>query len=298
MKKSNVIIIVALLFVVSAVSDIYAIVGVGFHWGFDFSMSMDDVDAEKLNLPLPTLPSTVPSEVTANLPNVDFFRVSRTDWKASAINFGGKAYVDVIPFIETIELSCNFGLWQYNGALEYLDIGDADNLQAIAAGSDPQNYNKIDLTLANQGLDYIGLNGTPYAKLQLDATVRKTFLNLWLIKFSGGAGVSAHFATPLLTGSLVEEVLGNTTLSVEDLTALMDPGNKNSKAIVQKIIDEALSEPVFGAHIILGVKAKLPVVPVGIYIDGKYMIPFGKFDEAKNINGFGLLINAGISLSI
>jgi hypothetical protein len=297
MKKTTVFIAAALV-TFSAVSASYAIAGLGFHWGFDFSLSMDDVKDEKMNIPLDL--SSLPPEVSEAVGDVDFFRVARTNWRRSAINFGGKAYIDLIPFIEAVEVSCNFGLWQYDGALDYADLSD---LASIIAGGDI-TYKTVNLTIGDQGMPkYIGLDGTPYAKLQFDATVRKTLLNLYLVKFSAGVGASAHFATPLLTGNLVEGVLSKADLSdLTDMKTLLAPGSKTSKDIVQKIIDEALGKPVVGMHILLGVKAKLPVMPVGVYADGKFMIPFTNYDKdadkGKGINGYGLLLNAGLSLSI
>jgi len=287
MNKFRVVAVAALLAVFS-VSTSHAIVGAGFHWGFDFSMSMEDVNDEKVNLKLPAGVS-IPAELSP-------FYVSRENWKASPINFGGKAYIDFIPVIDAIEVSCNFGLWQYDGALNYVDVASLN-------GSNEPTYKKVDLTLDGQGMNYIGLGGTPYAKLLLDATVKKKVFSfppdpLEMLKISAGGGMSVHFATPLLSASLVEEAFKGQTIDEKFLAGLSNPGNENSKAVVQKIIDEALGEPVFGMHIVLGAQFKLPVIPVGFYVDGKYMIPFTKFDEDKNISGFGLLLNAGISLSI
>lgn len=301
--------IVAALATLSVVSSSYAIVGAGFHWGFDFSLSMDDVKDEKVGIPTPDV-SGLPG--LANVPGIDLpglqntlnskglINVSRTNWKRSAINFGGKAYIDLIPFIEAVEVSCNFGLWQYEGGLNYADFSAA-GLQHIAT-TDTLKYTHVPLTIGSVGVPkYVGLDGTPYAKLQLDATVRKTILDLWIIKLSGGAGFSTHFSTPLLTAKLVEDVVGSKLNDPTALEGLLKPGGDISKDIVNKIIDEAMGKPVYGMHILLGVKAKLPVIPIGIYVDGKYMIPFTKYDSDagdKSINGFGLLLNAGLSLSI
>jgi len=305
MKKISTIVVAALI-TVSAVSSSYAIAGIGFHWGFDLSMSMDDVRGERLNLPLPDLTGLPPelAGLDEEIAAFDFFRVSRENWGRSAINFGGKAYIDFIPFFD-IEVSGNFGLWQYDGSLEYLDLDiSASNIESIQAGTPA--YKTVDLTLKDLDMGkYIGLTGTPYAKLHFDATVRKTIVDLWLIKLSGGAGVSAHFATPLLSGTLIEDALGpalTTALAVDIEGLLSNP--KNGEKIVRKIIEDAMGKPAFGAHALLGVKMKLPVIPVGVYIDGKYMFPFSNFDKDAGdgkkspINGYGLLVNAGLSLSI
>jgi len=300
MKKISTIVVAALI-TVSAVSSSYAIVGIGFHWGFDMSMSMENVPSEKVEI-TPKLEgldlSFLDDEASQLLKNTEFFSVSRLNWGRSPINFGGKVYVDFIPFIDAVELSCNFGMWQYDGALSYVDVSPS-GLASLAADGIVKR-DTIPLTLKAQGVDYIGLSGTPYAKLHFDATVRKMVLNLWLIKFNAGAGVSAHFATPLLSSKLIESALGVKIDNPDFLKNLANPAEGYGKDIVQEIINQALGKPALGMHLLVGAQAKLPVVPVGIYIDGKFMIPFSKFDDdaGAGVKGYGFLINTGLSLSI
>jgi len=40
------------------------------------------------------------------------------------------------------------------------------------------------------------------------------------------------------------------------------------KGVVNKII-EGLTQPSYGAHIDLGLMVKIPVVPLGVYVDGE-----------------------------
>jgi len=281
---------VAVLVTVSAVSNSYAIFGVGLHWGFDYSMGMDNVERENIKL-----------GSIAGLEELGdrLFYVSRMNWERSMINFGGKAYIDIIPFIQTVELSCNFGLWHYEGALYYPDIE-----ASLSEGRLVHSPNPLDLNLKSiDGLSYIGLTGTPYAKLHFDATVRRKVWEPPIFKFELGAGLSAHLATPLLSNRIVEKAMG-VNIDPADIEKLADPessaGKAAAKKIVKTIIDEALDKPAFGMHILFGVKAKLPVLPLGVYVDSKYMIPFSKFDSdaGDGVNGFGLLVNAGLSFSL
>jgi hypothetical protein len=223
--------------------------------------------------------------------------ISRADWNRSWLNFGGKLFVDIVPFLDIVELSFNMGVWQYDGAVSYLDVkAIGDNPGVLVTGDLP--YKNVPLTLKEYNMNYLGLDGTPYAKLQFDASVRKTVLNLWLVKFNAGAGVSMNFSTPVLSSDLIDKVqLDKNISSPEDLVAkFMDPNSGMGKAVVQKILDE-LFTPRFGAHIVAGARLKLPVIPIGFYVDGKYMIPITKYDENNRINGFGFLVNTGISLS-
>jgi hypothetical protein len=41
------------------------------------------------------------------------------------------------------------------------------------------------------------------------------------------------------------------------------------------------------------------MVPVGLYVDGKYMIPFGQLDKnVKELKSSGILINAGLAFAL
>ena len=73
-----------------------------------------------------------------------------------------------------------------------------------------------------------------------------------------------------------------------------------NKEVAKKIIKEITSNlmtPHWGCHLDLGVMVKLPVIPVGIYVDGKLMIPFDNMDKNVDLGGAGFLLNTGISLS-
>ena len=297
MKKINAVAVAALI-TFSAVSASYAIAGIGVHWGFDLSLSMENAVNERVNIPGV---SDFFSQAGIS-EDYSLITISRDGWKRSVINFGGKAYIDFIPFlpIDAIELSCNFGVWQYNGSLQYLNVTET------VAGGAPVYSEPINLGVKTQDLGYFGLEGTPYAKLHLDFTVKKELFSLILVKFDAGLGMSVHFSTPLLSASLVEKALEKAHGT--DINAILAGLNENAtggelgKQIVEEILNQTLNNAVYGAHIFLGARAKLPVIPVGIYVDGKFMLPLSNFDkdaggDKSPINGFGLLVNAGISLS-
>jgi hypothetical protein len=42
---------------------------------------------------------------------------------------------------------------------------------------------------------------------------------------------------------------------------------------------------------------KIPVIPLGFYIDGKYAIPFGDLDKNAKLKGYGFQVNGGIALA-
>jgi hypothetical protein len=302
--------------------------GFGLHWGFDFSMNMkngNDVMSGDFDLshfgsyPLPKKigshdhdpddpydpddpgdpgdpsdPGDMPDLLIKDAP---YLKMSRSDWKRSALNFGGKIFVDVIPYVETIELSFNLGVWQYNSVAYYLDVDAIDVDAASGVFKLPEAkdlpYDSIPLTLKEYDMNYFGLNGTPYAKLQLDASVRKTVYEWWRVKFNAGAGLSVHFATPLLNVGLIEAVQKDEGIeTAEELVKrFMDDADGIGEKILEKFLEESFS-PRFGAHIAAGARLNLSLI--GLYVDGKLLIPLSKYDENRQVRSLGILLNTGL----
>ena len=307
MKKFNVI-ATAVLLMISAASMSHAIVGVGVHYGFDLSMSMKDNPKDGLKIPVSgfdmekvqnvNLPAGVPDGVLSGSNNADFLYVSRAEFRNSYINLGGKVFIDVIPFINTLELSGNFGVWQYDGAVHYLDVDSLGRASGDWNSPEKYPYKTQEITLEKFGRSYFGLSGTPYAKLQLDASVRKDVVKLPLdiLKVNAGGGFTLNFTTPILGGHLVDGVQVEKGYTPEDMVKELTKKDSDiGSQIVDKILDE-LFTPRYGMHLVAGVHVKIPALPIGFYGDGKLMIPFTKFDENGDVKGLGFLLNVGAAL--
>lgn len=302
LKKKTVVTLSAIIAVFC--TQTYAIIGIGGHWNLNnTTLQMSEAELydeavvyDKFQVDLSPVSDIVIGK------DIPFAYTTRMNFKNTGIDFGGKLFIDVIPFINAVELGFNLGVWEYEGALNYLDTSSISKLNAGSDFSSPKSYQykALPLTLKANDLDFFGLDETPYAKMNFDLTVRKELLALPpvvnLFKLYAGAGVSAHFATPVLSNTLIERVLEDQGV---DLTKLLTANSQQElgEAIVKKIIEE-FSEPSFGMHVLAGLSFKLPVFPIGLYIDGKYYIPFGEIDPNVEMGGMGFLISTGLSLSL
>jgi hypothetical protein len=290
----------------AAIFSVSAAVGFGIHWGNDFSMGMDDKIDEQLvfdSLKINQIPNAPANRIFsgAELP----IYVTRTDWNRKLINIGAKFYVDVIPFIDALELSSNFGVWEYKGSIKYPTSLTYKNPTTLNPTPDQLFdivYTSKDITLKEFGMGYLGLRQTPYMKLNFDLTVKKYIFQfppaLKTLRLYGGGGASLTFATPVLSTKLVEDALGDRLNSIKNITNLNNTFSE--KEIAQDIVEEIgkqLMTPHWGCHLDLGVMVKIPVLPIGIYVDGKLMIPFTKLDKSVDVGGRGFLLNTGVSLS-
>jgi len=126
-----------------------------------------------------------------------------------------------------------------------------------------------------------------------------------VLRLYGGAGATLQFATPVITAQLIEDALGEAMNITRNVGPNTEPGTMSADLfgntdLMKGVIDEIISNlmiPHWGMHIGLGAMVKVPVVPLGIYVDGKFMIPFGDIDETAGLKGLGMLINAGILLA-
>lgn len=283
----------------------YAIAGIGIQWGNDFSMMMDDA----VDLPLVFSQLKIGTGITnytgiisgGSLP----IYVNRTGWERKPFNIGAKFYIDIIPFIDAVELSSNYGAWEYKGSISYPTsmTYTGTGTSTPTAKDFTTNYATMPITLDKFDMGYLGIKNTPYMKLNFDLTVRKYIVRfpkpLKTLNIYGGGGVSLIFATPVLSPKLVEDALGsqlNSTKSLAELQSGLFGNDKVMKAVLDEITSQLMT-PHFGAHIDLGVMIKIPVMPFGIYVDGKFMIPFSDLDETTDVGGMGILINSGISLA-
>jgi hypothetical protein len=240
--------------------------------------------------------------------------VDRLNWEASPLNFGGKFYIDIIPVLNAIELSTNFGMWQYDGRVRYPEtvkpLADIEAMRSEYGGLDsiPMaaifEYDTMDVTMeVLKDSKYFGLlSRTPYAKLHIDATIRKNLAKfppvVNLFKLYAGGGPSVHFATPLLTTDLVETAIGESLegKSLDEVQQILQD-HVQMEPVLTEIIT-SLFTPRVGVHLVAGVHFKPPVFPVGFYVDGKYMLMFQSMDEYVDLSGNGLLINAGVTLGL
>ena len=250
------------------------------------------------------------------------FTLSRSEWTRSVINFGGKVFIDAIPVIDAVEVSFNMGAWEYEAIMKYPTGEVQDNItqEEIDDFLETGNYEnllemeEVPLTLERFDLGYLkmfGLSKTPYFRLHIDALIRKNLFavpkKLKTFSMYLGGGVSFHLGTPIITSSFIEDVLDSPIKSSfadnapnpNKFSNIASVGTREAlmKDIVQRLID-ASKEPTFGMNFIGGTMVKLPAIPIGFFVDAKYMLPFSDLDDNVSIGGRGFLINAGICISL
>jgi hypothetical protein len=290
----------------------FSTAGIGFQYGYDLSLSMPNETGEQANLTdlslnTNTFGGAAPSSLSSYITGKELpIYIDRTAFTRNWFDVGGKVYVDCIPLIDALELSTNYGMWEYQGSIKYpTSITFRPGASGKTFDTSMANivYDSTNITMKNLGLTNPFIQQTPFAKLQFDLTLRKYILKLPpmanTLRFYGGGGISMYFATPLLSANLIQKAIGTTLTGIDSLQAL-SKSVFDQRKVEQDIADEFLKELFtshWGAHLDLGAMLKAPFMPVGIYVDAKYLIPFGPLDPnvpALKSNGF--LLNGGVAL--
>jgi hypothetical protein len=264
-----------------------ALLGIGAHAGLDLSVGMDE-GPESVAFTGKSLVAWGDSVLDSSIA----YTLNRTGWRRTPVNFGGKFYVDVIPVIDAVELSFNFGIWEYQCSLTY---------PAMVAGALTTKTRTVSLDSLRMKQKW-GVGDVPYAKLHLDLTVRKYVLQvprrLHLLNLYAGGGFSLIMSTPVIGPELARETLGSqlTRDTYEPNDAMLD-GEWAVRNMLTRVT-EGLTQVQGGMHALAGACFQLPVVPLSLYADARLMLPFGQIGEDAGLGGFGFVLNAGVALSM
>lgn len=235
--------------------------------------------------------------------------------------FGFKVWVDILPIID-IEATFNIQFGSYDASL--FVIKDPTAVLAGAAAADLSAYQQIDLE--------VELGGTPFGKANpkfvqmngdLSITYPITFIPI--IRPYIGGGLTYYMNTFILNQPFTSKVVGGTYNVVKaeletemqnaidgvmsNPAAALDPNSialpdqnamaqRLTDALVENIQDAALEEGLktsIGGHILVGLRAKLPIIPIAAYANFKYYFG-GDFPEEIEPGRMAAEIGVGLAI--
>jgi hypothetical protein len=97
---------------------------------------------------------------------------------------------------------------------------------------------------------------------------------------------------------MVNEVLSDPLALVSNPNAGADLGNKVSETLVENLQDAALEEGLkqsIGGHILVGLRAKLPIIPIAAYANFKYYFG-GDYPEEIDPGHMAAEVGVGFAL--
>lgn len=275
----------------------FAIIGIGAHYAPGFGSKMNGLGPDKI----------------AN-------RVSVSDggevqlWHGGfdemMQGFGFKLWIDILPIID-IEATFNIQFGSYDATLFVVN----DPMAIISGGTIPNDaYKQIDLE--------VELGGTPFGKANpkfvamtgdLSITYPITFIPI--IRPYIGGGLTYYMNSFILNQPFTKRVVGDTyttlvneatnAIANDPLALVNDPnavtgdlGQRVADEMVKNIQDAALEEGLkqsIGGHVLVGLRAKLPIIPIAAYANFKYYFG-GDFPEEVEPGRMTAEVGVGFAL--
>lgn len=189
---------------------------------------------------------------------------------------GVKAWLELPLLPVEFEAASNLAWGSYKSSLTY------------QSGTNPAVVIPVDVPspLAGFGEDK---GSTPYASLLTDLTIRYPLLKippvLNTLKLYVGAGVTHVMATRVIDKKDIQSTFGSASGS-------FDPNNPEAATAIVK--DELL-QSTFGGHLSVGAQFKVPVIPIALFVDGKWYMNAAVSDAA---NKYPFTVNAGIGFAL
>jgi hypothetical protein len=197
--------------------------------------------------------------------------------------FGVKLWIDIIPFVD-VEATGNMQFSRYSSVLHFQD----------ANGNTLPGAQPVPIELEFVGVPFLGKARPVFSAITGDLSVTYPFTMLPVVRPYVGAGVSYIASTPVMNQEFTRKFLekaGSSLLNAEGLDQAAT--QKLALDLGEALADEGLNTGI-GAHAILGIRAKLPLIPLAAYANSKYYFG-GNFDEQYN-QGIVFEIGAGFAL--
>jgi len=249
----------------------FAIIGIGGHYAPGFGTKMD---------------GAAKAEVAKGI------QFGHGGFDGTMQGFGFKLWIDLLPIFD-IEATYNIQFGSYDAAL-YVDGVDEPLPIEIELAGTP--FGKANPKFVASGLD-------------VSLTYPITFIPI--IRPYIGGGVTYHLNTFVLNQSFVQGIIDDPAISdmiksaanKEGLDAealqkkaqeLESLGQTLKQRVQDKAADEGLKTSI-GGHVLVGLRAKLPVIPIAAYCNFKYYFG-GDYPEEIDAGNMTLEVGGGFAL--
>lgn len=247
------------------VSPSFAIIGIGFHYAPNFGTSLDATTNEKVGSI-----SYAGNDATVEYRHGSF---------SSMQGFGLKLWVDILPIID-IEATYNLQWGSYSSTLTVSGPGFEPFEQDIELEFDGVPFGKATPK-------FVAMNG--------DLSITYPITSLPIIRPYIGGGLTYYLSTPVMSAKFIKGYWDDLKTLVENKGSLDEQQAKEiSDKLSKKLQDDGLHTNL-GGHILLGLRAKLPIIPIAAYVNGKYYFGIDYDDE---IDASAFVLEAGVGFAL
>ena len=246
----------------------FAIIGIGGHYAPGFGTKMKGAGK---------------AEVAKG---IDF---SHEGFDGTMQGFGFKLWIDLLPIFD-IEATYNIQFGSYDAALYVDGVAEPLPLEIELAGTP---FGKANPKFVASGLD-------------VSITYPLTFIPV-LRPYIGG-GVTYHLNTFVLNQGFVQGIIDDPAIAEMiknaanrdgiDPAALQQKLEDLGQTLKQRVQDKAMDEGLktsIGGHALVGVRAKLPLIPIAAYCNFKYYFG-GDYPKEVDAGNMTLEVGGGFAL--
>lgn len=252
------------------ISPSFAILGVGFHYAPNFGTSLDASGMEEI---------TGFKAGGKELAKVEYAHGSFS----SLQGFGLKVWVDILPIID-VEATYNLQWGSYSSTF-------------AVTGIDGKTIER-DIELEFDGVPF-GKTTPKFVAMNGDLSITIPMTSLPIIRPYIGGGITYYLSTPIMSAKFINGFMEK--LADEDLQNALRDGTmdeaqakKLANEFSSKLQDDGLNTNI-GGHVIAGVRAKLPIIPIAAYVNGKYYFGIDYDDE---VDASPFVLEAGVGFAL
>lgn len=248
------------------VSPSFAIIGLGFHYAPNFGTSLDATQNEKVG--------------TISYKGADAATVEYKHGSFSSMQgFGLKLWIDFLPIID-IEATYNLQWGSYSSTL-------------TVTGANGESFEQ-DIELEFDGVPF-GKTTPKFVAMNGDLSITYPITSLPIIRPYIGGGLTYYLSTPVMSAKFIKGYWDDLKTLVENGGSLDSQQAKElSDKLSKKLQDDGLHTNL-GGHILLGLRAKLPIIPIAAYVNGKYYFGIDYDDE---IDASAFVLEAGVGFAL
>lgn len=252
------------------ISPSFAILGIGVHYAPNFGTSLDASSKEKIS-------GLKVGE--QELTSVEYKHGSF----GSTQGFGLKVWVDILPIID-VEATYNLQWGSYNSTL-------------FITGIDGSTIER-DIELEFDGVPF-GKTTPKFVAMNGDLSITIPMTSLPIIRPYIGGGITYYLSTPVMSAKFINgfmEKLSDPDLQESLISGEVDTekAKRLANEISSTLQDDGLNTNI-GGHILLGVRAKLPIIPIAAYVNGKYYFGIDYDDE---VDASAFVLEAGVGFAL
>jgi len=245
---------------------VHALIGIGVSGG----VNTTSIDAKTETVSAGDLPAYF-KPTGATTPSLSYTRAKMS----SMSQLGVKAWLEIPLLPIEFEAASNLAWGSYKSSMSYFD-GTKTTVVPVDVSS----------PLVGLGEEK---GATPYVNLLTDLTVRYPLLTippvLNTLKLYVGGGVTHVLASRVIDKKDIQETF-NSSVDKFDVTA-----PEKSKTV----LEDNLLQSTFGGHLSVGAQLKIPVVPIALFVDGKWYFNTAVSDAATK---YPFTISAGAGFAL